>query len=159
MEKVRYEGEIDKYLLTLENLTIDAEMAGVAWRNMIEKLLPLEAPTGWAHRKFDLDSEFVEAVRRCTIAEESFKEQLGLEKPLENSRERRWGRGERNKNITFDENKPKPARNKTRKNSAPEEKRLYAEKRNQATKGNNQGKVEHTGWNEAHKDIKLETRQ
>ena len=41
----------------------------------------------------------------------------------------------------------------------PEEKRLYAEKRNQATKGNNQGKVEHTDWNAAHKDIKPETRQ
>ena len=41
----------------------------------------------------------------------------------------------------------------------PEEKRLYAEKRNQATKGNNQGKVEQTDWNAAHKDIKPETRQ
>ena len=41
----------------------------------------------------------------------------------------------------------------------PEEKRLYAEKRNQATKGNNQGKVEQTDWNAAHKDIKPETQQ
>ena len=48
---------------------------------------------------------------------------------------------------------------KTEKNYTPEEKRLYAEKRNQATKGNNQGKVEHTDWNAAHKDIKPETRQ
>ena len=37
MEKVRYEGDIEKYLLTLENLNIDEEMSGVAWRNMIEK--------------------------------------------------------------------------------------------------------------------------
>ena len=30
VEKVRYEGDIEKYLLTLENLNIDAEMTGVA---------------------------------------------------------------------------------------------------------------------------------
>ena len=29
MEKVRYEGDIEKYLLTLENLNIDAEMSVV----------------------------------------------------------------------------------------------------------------------------------
>ena len=84
MEKIRYKGDIEKYLLTLENLNIDAEMSGVAWRNMIEKRLPLEARRRWAHKKFDLDSEFVEAVRRYTKAEESFKEQLGLEKPHDN---------------------------------------------------------------------------
>ena len=43
MEKARYEGDIEKYLLTLENLNIDEEMSGMAWRNMIEKRLPLEA--------------------------------------------------------------------------------------------------------------------
>ena len=36
MEEIRYEGDIEKYLLTLENLNIDTEMSGVAWRNMIE---------------------------------------------------------------------------------------------------------------------------
>ena len=125
MEKVRYKGDIEKYLLTLENLNIDAEMSGVAWRNMIEKRLPLEARRRWAPKKFDLDSEFVEAVRRCTKAEELFKEQLGLEKTHNNPREKGWGRFERNKNITFKENKPKPTWNKNRKNYTPKEKRLY----------------------------------
>ena len=45
------------------------------------KRLPLEARRRWAHKKFDLDSEFVEEVRRCTKAEEPLKEQLGLENP------------------------------------------------------------------------------
>ena len=71
----------------------------------------------------------------------------------------RLGGGERNHNITFKKNQSKPAWNKNRKNYRPEEKRLYSEKRNQATKGNNQGKVEHTDWNPAHKDIKPATRQ
>ena len=53
MEKVRYEGDIEKYLLTLENLNIDAEMSGVAWRNMIENRLPLEARRRWPHKRFD----------------------------------------------------------------------------------------------------------
>ena len=114
MEKVRYEGDIEKYLLTLENLNSDAEMSVVACRNMIEKRLPLDARRRWTHKKFDLDSEFFEAVRHCTKAEELFKQQLGLEKPHNNAQEKRWGRGERNKNITFKENKPKPAWNKTR---------------------------------------------
>ena len=43
MEKVMYEGDIEEYLLTLGNINIDAEMSGVAWQNMIEKHLPLEA--------------------------------------------------------------------------------------------------------------------
>ena len=134
-------------------------MSGVAWRNMIEKRLPLEARRRWLHKEFDLDSEFVEAVQRSTKAEESFKEQLGLENTHDNPREMGWGHGERYKNISFKENKPKPAWNKNRKNYRPEEKRLYAEKRNQGTKGKNQGKVEDTNWNAAHKDIKTETRQ
>ena len=159
MEKVRYERDSEKYLLTLENLNIDEKMSGVAWRNMIEIRLPLEARRRWVHKKFSLDSEFVEAVRRCSKAEISFKEQLGLERTHDNPREKGWGRGERNKNITFKKNKIKPAWNKTRKNYTPEEKKLYAEKRNQATKGNNQGKVEPTDWNAAHKDINPETRQ
>ena len=88
MEKVRYEGDIEKYLLTLENPNIDAEMSGVAWRNMIEKGLPWDARRGWAHKKFDLDSEFVEAVRRFTKGEELFKEQLDLDKTHNNPREK-----------------------------------------------------------------------
>ena len=126
---------------------------------MIGERLPLEARRKWAHKKFDLDSEFLDAVRRCTKAEESFQERLGLAKTHDNPREKGWGRVERIKNITFKENKPKPAWNKPRKNYTPVEKRLYAEKSNQAKKWNNQGKVEHTDWNAAHKHIKPEARQ
>ena len=38
MEKVWYEGDIEKYQLTLENLNIDAKMTVVAWRHMIGKM-------------------------------------------------------------------------------------------------------------------------
>ena len=80
MEQVGYEEDIKKYLLTLEKLNIDTKMTGVAWGHMIEKQLPIEARRRWANKKFDLDSEFIETVRNCATAEESFKEQLGIEK-------------------------------------------------------------------------------
>ena len=86
MEKVRHEGDIEKYLLTLEYLNIDADMTGVAWHHMIEKRLPIAARRQWAHKKFDLDSQFIESDRNCTKAEESFKEQLGLEKSTEHQK-------------------------------------------------------------------------
>ena len=70
MEKVRYEGDIKKYLLTLENLNIDAEMTGIGRRHMIEKRLPIQARRLWAYKNFALDSEFTETVRNCTKAEE-----------------------------------------------------------------------------------------
>jgi len=43
MELVKYQGEIEKYLLELENLKIQAQVTGIAWRYMVEKRLPLEA--------------------------------------------------------------------------------------------------------------------
>ena len=135
MEKVRYEGDIEKYLQTLENLNIDAEMSAVAWRNMIEKRLPLEARRRWAHKKFELDSEFIEVVRRCTKAEESFKEQLGLDKTHDNPRQKGWGPGERNKNITFKEIKPKPAWNKTEKTTRQRKKDYMQKKEIRREKG------------------------
>ena len=56
---------------------------------MIEKQLALEARRRWVHKKVDVDSEFIEAVRRCSKAEESFKEQLGLEKTHDNPPQKR----------------------------------------------------------------------
>ena len=92
MEKVRYQGDIEKYLLTLENRNIDAEMTAVAWRHIIEKRLPIEVRRRWARKKFDLDSQCIETVRNCTKAEESFKEQLGLEKSKEHPKDRKWAK-------------------------------------------------------------------
>ena len=135
-------------------------MTGVAWRHMIEKRLPIEARRRWAHKKFDLDSQFIETVRNCTKAEESFKEQLGLEKSTEHPKDRKWGKSEPNKsNIAFKDNRTKPAWNKVRKNYTPQEKKEYAEKKAQAAKGNNFGETRHTDWAAAHKDIKPEIRQ
>ena len=105
-------------------------MTGVAWRHMIEKRLPIEARKRWAHKKFDLDSQFIETVRKCTKAEESFKEQLGLEKSTEHTKDRKWGKSEPNKSdIAFKNIRTKPAWNKVRKNCSPQEKRSTQRKK------------------------------
>ena len=160
MEKVRYEGDIEKFLLTLKNLNIDAEMTGVAGRHMIEKRLPIEARRRWAHKNFDLDSEFIETVRNCTKAEESFKEQLGLEKSREDPKELKWGKSEPNEsNIAFKDNRTKPKWNNVRNNYNPQEKQEYAEIKAQAAKGNNFGETRQTDCPAAYKDKKPEIRQ
>src|SRR6266404_8217191 len=103
MEKVKYDGNIEKYLLDLENLNIEAEVTGIAWRTLVERRLPIEARRRWSHKKFDLDSEFIEAVRNCTKAEESFKEQLGLGRNEEPRKDKEWGRGEKRKSNDVSE--------------------------------------------------------
>ena len=110
MENVRYEGHIEKYLLTLENPYIEATMTGVAWRHMIEQRLWIEASWRWAHKKFDLDYQFIETVWKCTKAEELFKEQLGLEKWTKHPKEQKWGKSEPNKsNMALKDYQTKPA--------------------------------------------------
>ena len=135
-------------------------MTGVAWWHMIEKRLPIEARRRWANKKFNLDSQFIETVRNGTKAEESLKEQLGLEKLTEHPKDRKWGKSGPNKsNIAFKDNQTKPAWNKVRKNYSPQEQKEFAENKAQAAKGNNFGETRHTDWAAAHKDIKPEVRQ
>ena len=160
METVQYEVDIEKYLLTLENLNIDAKMTGVAWRHSIEKRLPIEARRRRAHKKVDLDSQFIKTVRNCTKAEQLFKEQLGLEKSPEHPKDRKWGKSEPNKsNIALKDNRTKPAWNKIRKKYSPQDKKENAEKRGQAAKGNNLEETRDTDWAAALKNIQPEILQ
>ena len=43
MELVKYQGDIEKDLQDLENINIKAQVTGIAWRYMVEKMLPFEA--------------------------------------------------------------------------------------------------------------------
>ena len=105
-------------------------------------------------------TQFIKTVRNCTKAEDSFQEQLGLEKSTEHPKDRKRGKSEPNKsNIAFKDNQTKPAWNKVLKNYSPQEKKEYAQKQATAAKGNNFGETRHTDWAAAHKDIKPEIRQ
>jgi hypothetical protein len=89
MDKVTYVGDVEKYLLTLENLNIKAEVTGIAWRTMVERRLPLEALRRLSLQKYELDSDWLAAVREATKNEEAFKEQQRLFKGNEPTEERK----------------------------------------------------------------------
>lgn len=133
-------------------------MTGVAWRHLIEKGMPMEARRRWAYKEFNFDSEFIETVRNCNKAKESFKEQLGHEKSTEHQKERKWGKPNKN-NIALRDNRTKATWNKIRQNYSSQGQKGYAEKRAQAAKGNNYGETRHTDCAAAYEDIKAEIRQ
>ena len=78
MELVKYEGDIEKYLLELENLNIQAQVTGIAWRYTVEKRLPFEALRRLSNQEYGSDPEWLAAIRTVTKAEEAFDEQWGL---------------------------------------------------------------------------------
>jgi len=78
MELVKYQGDIEKYLLDLENHNIQAQVTGIAWRYMVKKRLPLEAVRRLSNEEYGSDPEWLAAIRTVTKAEEAFKKQRGL---------------------------------------------------------------------------------
>jgi len=88
MELVKYQGDIEKYLLDLENLNIQAQVTGIAWRYMVEKRLPLEALRRLSNQEDRRDPELLAAIQTVAQAEEAFKEQRGL--PHEQSTKSDW---------------------------------------------------------------------
>ena len=75
MMKVRYKGDIDQFLLEIENWNVKARVTGVAFRKMIDDQIPDEAV-----RRMSMmdpiadDREWLEAVRTASKAEEDFVE-------------------------------------------------------------------------------------
>ena len=73
MMKVRYKGDIDQFLLVIENWNVKARVSGVAFRTMIDDQIPDEAV-----RRMSMmdpiadDREWLEAVRTASMAEEDF---------------------------------------------------------------------------------------
>jgi len=78
MELVKYQGDIEKYLVELENMNIQAQVTGIAWRYMVEKRLPLEALRHLSNQEYGSDPVWLAAIRTVTKGEEAFKEQRGL---------------------------------------------------------------------------------
>jgi len=66
MELVKYQWDIEKYLLELENLNIQAQVTGIAWRYMVEKRLPLEALRRLSNQEYSSDPEWLVAIRTVT---------------------------------------------------------------------------------------------
>jgi len=146
MELVKYQGDIEKYLLELENLNIQAQVTGIAWRYMLEKRLPLEALRRLSNQEYGSDPEWHAAIRTVTKAEEAFKEQRGLRHEV---------------SMKSDSSgKPKCVKDSREKTSqkkySPSEKAAYKAKKAGEKTGKKapQGqKVEHTNFKDAHSGI------
>jgi len=78
MHQVKYKGDLGKYLVDLENHNILAQVTGIAWQSMVEKLLQLEALRCLSNQEYRSDSEWLAAIRTVTKVEAAVKEQLGL---------------------------------------------------------------------------------
>ena len=70
MNKIVYKGNIDTYLLLLENLNIKARLTGIAWRVRVESGLPEDILRRLSHFKFANDEEWMEPLRDVGRQEE-----------------------------------------------------------------------------------------
>ena len=75
MMKVRYKGDIDQFLLEIENWNVKARVTGVALRKMIDNQIADEAVRRISMMDPIADNrEWLEAVRTASKAEEDFVE-------------------------------------------------------------------------------------
>ena len=75
MIKVRYRGDIDQFLLEIENWNVKARVNGVAFRKTIEDQIPDDAVRRMSMMDTIADDrEWLEAVRTASKAEEDFIE-------------------------------------------------------------------------------------
>jgi len=152
MTKVTYKGNIDHYLLEMENHNTHVGMSGVAWRQMVERHIPKYALRRLSTEEYATDSAWITALRTVCRREEIFVEQLALQHSDPSvSRNDSGGKRKREEKAVT---KPR----KQRKRYSAEEKAAYKIKMEAERKGKGpaptQGKVEHRDWNKAHEGIK-----
>ena len=79
MRKVRYKGDIDQFLLEIENTNVKARVTGVAFRKMIDNQNPDEAVRRICMMDPIADHRVcLEAVRTASKTEEDFVEGRNL---------------------------------------------------------------------------------
>jgi len=79
MKKVTYKGNIDRYLLEMENHNTHGGMSGVAWRQMLERHIPKEALRRLSTAEYATDGAWIPALRTVCRREETFVEPLALQ--------------------------------------------------------------------------------
>ena len=63
MSTVKYQGDIAKFLLEMENLNIHAKITGVAWRKMIKDQVPEQALFRISMHDHDDEAEWMAEIR------------------------------------------------------------------------------------------------
>jgi len=151
-DKVTYKGNIDRYLLEMENQNTHVGMSGVAWRQMVERHIPKDALRRLSTEEYATDSAGITALRTVCRQEEIFLEQLALRHsgPSDSQNNAEGKRKREEKAVT----KPR----KQRKQSSAEEKAAYKIKIEAERKGKGpapaQKKIEHRDGNKAQEAIK-----
>jgi len=152
MTKVTYKGNIDRYLLEMENHNTPLGMSGVAWQQMVEQHIPKDALQRLSTEEYATDSAWLTGLRTVCRRGEIFMEQLALQHGgSSGSRKDSGGKRKRGEKAVT---KPR----KQRKEYSAEEKADYKIKmeaeRKEKGPAPTLGKVEHTDWNKAHEGIK-----
>jgi len=122
MGSVKYRGDVAKFLMEIENLTIHARVTRIAWRTMIEDELLIEALRRLSDREYVDNGEWLEAVRTVTRAEEDLKER----KDLRGGGPSSATRGEKRK---FEDSKPTATAKRVKRQYTAKEKADYQKKR------------------------------
>ena len=148
MMKVRYKGDIDQFLLEIDNWNIKVKVTGVVLRKLIEDQIPEEAIS----RLSMIDSipvkrEWLEAVRTGVPKEEDFQEGRKLKYP-DSSGSSSSGKRKRNEPTAAVIKKPK---------YTAKEKRVYQAKRKEERAAKkpaaHRQKIMHRVWADAHTGI------
>jgi len=63
MTKVTYKGNIERYLLEMENQNTHVGMSGVTWRQMVERHIPKDALRRLSTKEYATDSPWITALR------------------------------------------------------------------------------------------------
>jgi len=149
MHSHKYENDICTFLLRQENDNVMAMVTGIAFREIIEKALPVEILRRLSAKEIDDEREWLEAVQYHGMQEEAFQRRGGRK-----SSESSLGKRERPKEK--DRSNKKPKKDKPWKTK---------EKRSSGTKGSKGSKPKkrgggapklHTDWKQAHDGISQE---
>ena len=149
MEKMKYTGNIDKFLLEFENHNTYVGLVGVAVRQMAGRTMPRGAMRRLSTLEYPLDSDWMAALRECTRREEIFVEE-------QSGRQDHGGRNTDSKRKR--EDKAVTKSRKQRKIYTAEEKAAYRAKKENERRGTgpapSKKKVVNIDWTTAHQGIK-----
>ena len=148
MMKVRYKGDIDQFLLEIDNWNVKVKVTGVVLRKMIEDQIPEEAV-----RRLSMidpipdEREWLEAVRSAVRKEEAFQEGRKL-KNTDSSGSASSGKRKRNQQTAAVVKKPK---------YTAKEKRVYQAKKKEEKAARKPAaprqEIMHRVWADAHTGI------
>ena len=148
MEKMKYTGNIDKFMLEFENHNTYVGHVGVAMRPMAGRTMPREAMRRLSTLEYPLDSDWIAALRECIRREKMFLEEQSWK--LDHGSRSTDGKRKREDKVVT---KPR----KQKKRYTTEEKAAYKAKQENKRRGTGSApskeKVVNTDWTTAHQGV------